>query len=233
MKLEHNNLFNHQFAEIPGIRFYPYVGKNFNKQEKRIIVFAHNIYCKPEKYEAEQIRTKSRTHFADALEEYTYRRGWWTKSWRNFIKASLSINFNFTSNSNNEIISKIDDFVEKISYVNYINDIVKSKGSINVDVGQELINKSNNINKELLDILNITHCVCWGKDVFKYLTNLDIYEVIESYKLPRKGFEYAKLRNTEKGTIIHSLKIFHPSMPSFGVYNKETQKILEDFYKKE
>jgi hypothetical protein len=75
--------------------------------------------------------------------------------------------------------------------------------------------------------------VCWGKDVFNYLTKLSGYKVIESRKLSRKGFGYAKLENLETNKTIHALKVFHPSMPSFGVYKKETQMILNEFYTKQ
>lgn len=230
MKFKHNGAFNDQFQEIPDIRFYPYVGERFESEETRIIVFAHNTYTSSERYESEQIRTQSKTHFADALNEYTYNKGKWTKTWRNFIKASLNIRFNFSASSDISIIRKIDEFVEKLSYTNYINDIVKSDKAINVDISQELKTKSHLINKRLIEILNITHCICWGKHVFNYIMRLDGYEVIEKRKLSKKGFGYAKIKNSQTDKIIHVLKVFHPSMPGFGVYSKKTQEILSEFY---
>jgi uracil-DNA glycosylase len=237
MKFQNNTIFNDKFEKIEAVRFYPYVGKQFPNQQKRILVFAHNMYTEPEKHESEQLRTTSKTHFANAMEEFTYQQKWWTKTFRNFVKGSLAINENFTSNSSIEIVARVDQFVEKISYINYINDIVPSNRANNVTVETELIQKSHHINKEFIKILDTTHIVCWGKQVFNYLLSqpdITIKERIKNFEKNeglknRKGFEYVKIELD--GKTIHILKVFHPSMPSFGQYNVGTQNIMNWFYR--
>lgn len=237
MKFKSDTTSNSEFEKIESIRFFPYVGKKFKSEQKRIMIFAHNMYCPIEKYESEQIRTSSKTHFADALEEYTYQQGWWTTTFRNFVKGSLAIRENYNSNSSLEIIEKVDKFIETISYINYVNDFVPTNIAINVKIENQLIEKSHIINKEILRILDNTHIVCWGKNVFNYLLSQPEVKVLEKWKdfnridslQNRKGFEYAKIELN--GKIIHSLKVFHPSMPSFGHYNENTQNILDWFYK--
>jgi hypothetical protein len=130
MKFPHNSLYDDKFSKIEWIRFYPYIGMKFPDETKRIIILAHNRYCPPENFDSEQIRTSSKTHFADAMEEFTFDHGWWTKTFRSFIKASLSLTEDYNKNSDNLVIKKIDDFVEKISYTNYINDFVPSSKAL-------------------------------------------------------------------------------------------------------
>ena len=43
----------------------------------------------------------------------------------------------------------------------------------------------------------------------------------------RNGFEFAKINIDKK--IVYALKVFHPSMHSFGAYNESTQKIISWF----
>ena len=236
MKFKNNIVFNTAFENIKDIRFYPYVGNHFPSQQKRILVFAHNIYCPPEIFESEQLRKSSKTFHADTLEQNTYQHGLWTRAFRNFIRGSLSISENYTSNSNRDVIDKIDSFVEKISYTNYINDLVSSDNANNINVNSDLVNKSHLINNELIKILDATHIVCWGKNVFNYIISQP--EIIISERISnfgeiaglqnKKGFEYVKIKTESKE--IHVLKVFHPSMPSFGVNNKDTHSIMNWFY---
>jgi hypothetical protein len=236
MKFINNIEFIEKFETIDQIRFYPYVGKNYLKSENKILVLAHNIYCPVEKFESEQKRTSSKTHFADALEEYTYDQGCWTKTFRNFIKGTLALNENFTRNSSAETIEKVDKFVESISYTNYINDLVPSNQANNIAVNPSLINLSTKINNEIYRILETTHIFCWGKNVFNYIINQENTKILEQTKLlteeniSKQGFEYAKvLINNQE---IHLLKTFHPSMPKFGHKKENTHKIINWFLKK-
>lgn len=230
MKFPRDKKFDSSFSNIKNIRFYPYVGKEFDNQEKRIMVFAHNIPVPTYKYNSEQKRTQSPTHFADAMEEFTYEKGWWTKTWQNFIKASTGLKTNYSVNSDTQTIKKIDNFVNRISYTNFINDLVESDNSTNVKIPHELIEKSKRINASILAILGITHCVCWGKEVFNYMKDNKTFEVIEQSDYSKKGFGYMKVKNLNGGQKMHVLKVFHPSMPGFGQFKNDTQEILQTFY---
>ena len=142
---------------------------------------AYNIPCPLDIYEAEQIRTSSKTHFADALGEFTYQQGWWTTTFRNFIKGSLGITENYSINSDIKVTSSIDKFVSEITYANYINDLVPSDNSLNVTIEPQLLKRSNNINKEIFNILKVSHIVCWGKFVFNH------YLITRGYKNCKKN----------------------------------------------
>ena len=230
MKLQHNPKLNNEFAKIDNLTYYPYVGEDFYNQDKRVMVYAHNIYCESWKYEKELIRTSSKTHFADALEEFAYQKGFWTKSFRNFIKGALGLTRDYSEKSDKNTIDLIDSFVSKISYTNFIDGLVKSDVAINVTIDNRLIQKSRDNQKKILEILNITHCISWGAKVYNHIIHLEGYEIIESRPLTKKGFGYAKIRNLKNGQVIHVLKTFHPSMPSFGQLKKETHDIFSWFF---
>ena len=199
------------------------------------MIFAHNIYCSSSKFEAELERTKSPTHFSDALDEYVYVQAKWTTAFRNFIKGSLAIKENYSIDSNEETKGKINDFINRISFTNYINDLVKSETANNVTIDPKLLKISSEINTKLLLILDVTHIICWGKNVFNYIMALDDVKILERHNLKeidglvfRNGFEYSKIQF--KGKEIHILKTFHPSMPSFGHKNDNTHNIFNWFY---
>jgi hypothetical protein len=128
---------------------------------------------------------------------------------------------------------------DKISFGNYINGFVESDKQINVDIPLELIEKSHSINKKIINTLKVTHIICWGKQVFEHILNRndsqnEIYRFSDFEKnLPqqnlknRNGFEYAKIKIDNR--TIYVLKVFHPSMPSFGAYNESTQKLINWF----
>lgn len=220
---------------IGNIKLYPYVGQLYSKETpKRVLVYAHNIYISPDKIKEENLRTKSKTHHADALEAYTYHQGWWTKAFRNFIKGSVSINENYTTQSKPEIIDKIDAFVNCIAYTNYINGLVPTTSKTNVPVSEELKSKSHLINKEIIRILEPTHIVCWGRPVFEYIGGIADNDVTTTNnlndfkKLKKKGFRYAKKKIN--GNIVQVLGTFHPSMPSFGGRTKGTHDLFEWFF---
>lgn len=233
MKFLNDLTFYEKFSKIEDIKYYPYVGLNFNNEQKKILIFAHNIYCDPKKFETELERTKSPTHFSDALAEYAYVQAKWTTAFRNFIKGSLAINENYSKSSSIETMDKINNFISKVSFTNYINDLVKSERANNVDVPNELVKKSHTINQELISILKVTHIVCWGNQVFDYIlkkaSNIEMksFNDIENLS-PSRGFGYAKI--DLNGRRVHLLKVHHPSMPYFGHKNINTQNILKWFY---
>lgn len=230
-KFENSSQYHDDFVKVKEAIFYPYVGKNFEEADKKIMVFAHNIPVKPNYWEAQILKRADPYHFANALEEFTYRREGYTKTWRNFIKGALGLKINFTRNSPPEILEKVDDFVENIAYINFINDFVKTKNHNNAFVPKDLKEKSIRVNNEYLQILNITHCICWGGPVLDYMKRLPDFKVVKNQKMDKKGFELMWLENEKSDQKIKVLKVFHPSMPSFGIYKKSTHQIFEDFFR--
>lgn len=234
MKFINNHEFIKYFNEIKNIRYFPYVGENYKSSKKKILILAHNIPVEPEKFEKEQIRTASKTHFADAMGEYVYTQEKWTKAFRNFVKGSLGIKINYNKNSSEEIKSKINEHIKSISYINYINDLVPSRTQNNVKVEKGLIDLSTEINNQLYKILKTSHIVCWGKPTFEYIikqkdvTVLEKTSILTDEKIQKKGFEFAKIQIN--GCFINVLKVFHPSMPQFGHKKESTHKIFEWFY---
>ena len=222
------------FNEIENIRFFPFVGVNYKSSKKKILIFAHNIPVDPERYKKEQLRTKSKTHFADAMGEYVYKQKKWTKAFRNFVKGSLGIKSNFNKNSSEDLKNKINEHIKSISYINYINNLVPSRSQNNVKIEKKLIDLSTEINNQIYEILGTTHIVCWGKPTFDYLVRqkgVEIYEktaLLTDRKIKKKGFEFAKIHIN--GRFINVLKVFHPSMPSFGHKKESTHKIFDWFY---
>lgn len=229
--------FYEKYSKIENIKYYPYVGINYEKAKNKILVFAHNMYCDPKDYENHKKQKSSPTHFSDAMEEYTYERVKWTKAFRNFVRGSLGINEVYHKGSSIEVKTIVDDFVSRISFVNYVNDLVPSETAINVTINPILLSKSHIINKEIITLLKPTHIVSWGNHVFNYLRVQDYVEVIMGNDVVTKniaqlsqkaGFGYMRIKVGE--TEINVLKVFHPSMPSFGQKKPVTQEILKYFY---
>jgi len=226
-KFNNNNKFDNKFEKIDGVTWYPYVGQDFEKSEnQRIMVFAHNIPCEPEKYESEIIRTKSKTFFADVLDEYTYIKENWSLAFRNFIKGAVGLTKDYSKNSEPEIIDKIDNFVKRISYTNFIDGLVKTDKKTTVYIPEIQIVKSKKINLQILQNLNITHCICWGREVYKYVCEYSQTPINETELT--KGFSRCQITLSNNQNI-KVLKIYHPSMPSFRHLSKETHKIFEEF----
>lgn len=120
MKFSRDTSFDAQFDQVPYSRWIPYVGPHFAWQEKRIFVFAHNIPSGAEEYEERLKKFSQRSYWADCLEEYTYCRGDWTEAFRCFIKGAVGLTQNYDANSDQEVLGKVDAFVSKIAYLNYI-----------------------------------------------------------------------------------------------------------------
>lgn len=230
MKFPNNSAYKEKFSNIESIRFYPYVGQDFGVDGKRIMVFAHNIPVSSDKFEAELEKTADPNHFADKLAGYTYDELPWAKAFRNFIKGSVGLKKNYNKNSSKDVLDNVDSFVKKIAFTNFINELVESDSPVNVDVPKQEIERSKKINNEILKILDVTHCVCWGDKVYKYLLSLPEFDVIKKENLGKKGFGYALIKNQNSSQQIHVLKIHHPSMPGFGQLKDDTHEIFKWFY---
>ena len=151
----------------------------------------------------------------------------YTKSFRNFLKGALGIHHNFDENSVEAVV--IDDYLSKICYTNYINDFVITEEKNNVIIPAEQLERSRIINEQLLEILKPTHLICWGKEVFQYLISNPRYKTLEAKNLGKPGFNYAKIQDVATNQTFHLLKVFHPSMPGFGVYDEKTHEIFAWF----
>ena len=227
MKFPHNPKFNSQFDRIPGLKWYPYVGEKFGKQPQRVMVYAHNIPIKPEEFEAKSAEFQSKSTWADCIEEYAYEPGWWTEAFRYFVKGAAGLSENYTRNSSAEVTARVDDLLSGISYGNFIQGLVKSDSQI-AQADASLVAESKRINKEILGILGITHCICWGTPVFDYVKSIPGLTAESEKSHEQKGFGYCLVRRDATHPV-HVLKIHHPSMPNFKAYSAETQKIISDF----
>jgi hypothetical protein len=236
LKLQRIKDFDSKFEKIENINYYPFVGEDFVKCKKKIMVFAHNIPVKEIDFDKTSIEKSSPTHFTSELRQYVNTRAQWTTSFRNFIKGSLSYKKDYKIPVNFEIDGEIENFINKISHINFINGLVSSNSQNNAKIDSVLISNSIEVNNQILDILDITHVVCWGKNVFNYIVNQKNIEVLESWDnfdkieglTKSKGYGYAKINLN--GKIIHILKTFHPSMPSFRQYYDNTHNIFNWFY---
>ena len=227
MKILSNQTRQKNFQTIPQIRFYPYVGENFENAKVKTLVLAHNRYCHPLDWEDVRKNTADPNHFADSVGEFTYAKAWYTKSFRNFLKGALGIHHNFDENSAEAPL--INDYLSKICYTNYINDFVISEEKNNVIILAEQLERSRIINEHLLEILKPTHLISWGKEVFQYLISNPRYKTVEIKNLGKPGFNYAKIQDVATNQTFHLLKVFHPSMPGFGVYDEKTHEIFAWF----
>ena len=117
MKFAHNPEYNSQFDLIDGLKWYPYVGRNFEAKAQRVMVFAHNIPIKQEEFEAKSKEFRSKSTWADCIEEYTYEQGWWTEPFRYFVKGAVGLIENYTRGSNPDILARVDDLISSISRV--------------------------------------------------------------------------------------------------------------------
>lgn len=227
MRFPRNTHFDSEFAKIAELNWYPYIGEHFGTAQQRIMVYAHNIPISPEIIEAKKQEWRSKSTWADAVDEYTYRKADYTEAFRYFIKAAVGLRENYDLNSNTLVTSKVDDFVRKIAYLNFIQDLVESKKQI-VNAASHQIAMSQRINKQILKILQITHCICWGKQVYQHLLRIEGFRVLVDDSFPQRGFGRG-LIETDEGKKISVLKIYHPSMPRFRYRSPETQRIISEF----
>src|SRR5207249_965209 len=94
----------------------------FAKSKSRAMVFAHNIPIPAKDYDTKSEEWKAKDTWAasDTIEEYTYCRAWWSKTFRSFLKGAVGLTEDFDEHSNVETIDKIESFIQKISYINFI-----------------------------------------------------------------------------------------------------------------
>lgn len=91
MKFPSQESFDKLFAEVKGAKWYPYVGKNFGKQGRRILVYAHNIPIKPNLYGKRQQQWEDPKSWANSIEEYAYVQADYTQAFRYFVKAAAGL----------------------------------------------------------------------------------------------------------------------------------------------
>lgn len=227
MRFARNTSYDAEFAQVPGVRWYPFVGGDFGSGGRRVMVFAHNIPIPPADYEAKLVEWADPATWADAVEEYTYVRGWWTEAFRYFIKGAAGLGENYDGNSPAPVLARVDAFVRGIAYLNFIQDLVKSEGQI-ANPTWEQVCVSRRINRDLLRILHITHCICWGGPTYNYVRGIEGFRVVSEQREPRRGFASCVVE-TGFGHAMRLLKVFHPSMPGFGPYSEVTQAIIREF----
>ena len=229
LRFPHNPKFDEHFAAISKITWYPYVGNEFGRNSRRVMVFGHNMPVLDSDKEgpAKIDSWKARTTFtSEWMEEWAYVQKPYTKSFRAFIKGSVGL-ADFNMKSSADITSKVDAFVREIAYANFIQGVVRT-ATVCTTATDTMVQQSKLINRKILDILDLTHCICWGSHVFNYITTLDGVEMRDLKPFSRKGFAYAALRDG-CGRQMHVLKVYHPCMPGFYGNLQGTHEIIRDF----
>lgn len=226
-RFPHDPMFDAKMAEIPDLVWYPYVGADFAKTTRRLLVLAHNVPVPEAIYDRRKAEMEQRDFWTHTLDEYTYTQGFWTESFRSFVKAAAGLTENFTSSADLPTQDKVDSFVRSIAYINFIQGLVLSSRQI-ARAGEAQIERSKSINAALLSILGVTHCICWGEHVFNYLTSTTGHHFENPVSCGRRGFGSGLLRICGDKPI-HLLKIHHPSMPRFGRFSPETHLIIANF----
>lgn len=86
------------------------------------------------------------------------------------------------------------------------------------------------MNRDYLEILGVTHCVCWGSQVYNSLKAIEGYVVKSEHPEGVKGFSSAVITRPG-GKEMHVLRVFHPSMPTgFKAFSSQTHQILQGFF---
>ncbi len=220
--------FDSQFAAVEGARWHPFVGKSFGSDGRKLMVYAHNIPIKPDEYERRLVQWSDPGYWANAIDEYTYEQGSWTESFRYFIKGAAGLASNYDVHSDTAVTEAVDRFVNGMAYLNFIQDLVKSEKQI-VNATWEQVRLSQKINREYLRIMEISHCICWGKPTYNYVKSMDGYRVLSEQSAGKRGFSSCVVE-TDTGNRLNVLRIFHPSMPQgFSPYSETTQKIIAEF----
>lgn len=234
MKFQRDESFDAQFENIHGIKWYPYVGKHFGDNGTRIMVYAHNIPIKAAVYDEQKRKYMAdRTEWArgESMEQYTYIQEKWTNAFRYFIKGAVGLKTNFSENSEPSIMQRVDSFIERIAYLNFIQDLVKSDKAL-AHAEPEQIELSINVNREILRILGITHCICWGRPTYQYVCKTGFKVLSEKNDLGKSGFSSCVI-DVGGGKTMQCLRIFHPSMPGFGSLKEKTHSIISSFLETE
>jgi len=225
MKFPRDTQFDTSLNKIQDLTWYPYIGSNYLTSEQRVFVFAHNIPVRPEDYEEKLKDWGSKDYWARCIEEYTYVRKPYTKAFRSFVKSIVKTKFDDNPDADTQF--RVDEFIKKICYLNYIQDLVVGNTQLTV-ANSTQIEKSKLINKSILNILKPTHCICWGRHVFNYIKQTQGFGISGPDKTLRKGFAI-NFVTMDDGHEIKLLKVYHPSMPSFSPYSEATQNIIHSF----
>ncbi len=207
--------YDPRFDKIQGLQWYPYVGKDFEGAAQRIMVFAHNIPVRPKIFDEKCKEWSGKGAWADAIEESAYVKASYTKAFRYFVKAATGLTENYGKDSRPEITIKVDEFLRRIAFINFIQELVKSEGQI-ARAEREQVERSKAVNREILNVLGITHCICWGKSVYEYVRGMEGFKPIPGTETQyrKKGFASCTI-DVGDGKQMRCLKIFHPSMPDF------------------
>jgi hypothetical protein len=214
---------------IPELRWYPYVGKHFGKDGMRIMVYAHNVPINPSDYDLKRAAwSLNKAEWADCLDEYTYFEKDYTKTFRAFIKGAVGLQTNYNAASESSVLAKVDSFIEKIAYLNFIQDLVKSDTQTALAEPHQ-IDLSKRVNRAILRILDITHCICWGKPTYEYVKYMEGFRVISEFSLGKRGFSSCTI-DVGEGRLMHCLRTYHASMPfGFHPLSESTHMIFARF----
>jgi hypothetical protein len=235
MKFQRDESFDARFDKIKDIRSYPYVGKRFGENGARIMVYAHNIPIDTKRYDKmRDIDYKPKDTWASCLEEYIYPekcpgfRRRYTNTFRCFIKGTVGLKANYGEDSEPSIIQRVDAFVERIAYLNFIQDLVKSDKALAPDEPEQ-IELSKKVNHEILKFLNITHCICWGRSTYEYVCSITGFNKVLPEKYEGKSGFSSCVIDVGGGKMMQCLRIHHPSMPGFGPFSDTTHSIISRF----
>ncbi len=228
MKFQRDKRFDSQFDLVPALRWYPYVGKKFGENGKRIMVYAHNIPISAAKCDEKRREWSDKAVWADRMDEYTYCQGCWTNAFRYFIKGAVGLKSNYGDNSGSAIIQRVDSFVDQIAYLNFIQDLVKSDRAI-ARAEPEQVEVSKGVNLQILRILDISHCICWGKPVYDYVRLMKGFKVHSEKDEGQSGFSSCVI-DIGGGKVMRCLRVFHPSQPGwFNPFSDATHSIISGF----
>ncbi len=229
-KFQRDKQFDDRFNRIEGLIWYPYVGKHFGQNGKRIMVYAHNAPVDSKEYDETRRKWEAdKAYWANTVDEYAYDHpgNRYNKAFRNFIKAAVGFMTDYRRDSDPQAIERVDSFVDRIAYLNFIQGAVKGDKK-NASATQEQIGKSKKVNREILRILDITHCICWGKHVYGYVRDMAAFNASPDKLEGRRGFSSCVI-DVGGGKMLRCLRIFHPSMPWFSPYSDKTQSIISRF----
>jgi len=225
-RFPHNSKFDALFEKIPDIVWFPYVGEEFGREQRRLLVLAHNVPVSEEVYRRRP-DMQHRLFWTKTLDEYTYTPGWWTRTFRLFVKGAVGLEQNFTSVSETSVQERVDAFVRSIAYINFVQGVVVSERQI-TRASLQQIESSKFINGALLSILEPTHCICWGSHVFAHLSAMQGYRAGDSRPIGPRGFLSRVLHDAE-GRAIQVLRVYHPSMPRFSALSPSTHATIAEF----
>ncbi len=226
MTFDRDKSFDQSFKNIPHLKWYPYIGSDFHKGGNRLMIFAHNMAVEKDKAAEFLKKAEDPAYWADNIHQYIYWKGKWTRAPRAFIKGALGLKQDYDEKSGASVRDRVNTFVNQIAYVNFIQDVVVSDTHLTVGTPEQ-IRVSKAINKEILNILKVTHCIAWGKPTYEYLKHIEGYTVKSERSEGKKGFSSCVIDAVDFEFKL--LKVFHPSMPSFSPFSAKTHQIISAF----